>query len=142
MKTILLFTLLTTSIITNFASACSCADKTLEERYNEASVVIIGHITSTQEVKIIPPPKLGRKHQVKATYRTEKVFKGDPEPEGTIIDSIFSGGSCSVGLLSGNDYIIYIYETNEINICNGTHFYNETRDKDEVAKLIKLGNIK
>ena len=140
MKSLLFTIFVITLLITTNSYACSCRKTTLETRINEAQTIFLAHIISTKEVEIAPKQKYGPTHQIESKYKVVKTFKGKPKEGGKLIDGTPDSGNCSVGLLSGGEYIIYLYHTNEINICSGSHWYNHARDENEVTKLLKLKN--
>ena len=136
--------LITTAILmfaTGSALACSCMKTELGAKYNEASMVFLGHITIAKEITNDPEVKKSKSaNYIEATYKVIEVFKGKPVDGGSIIDGVYTGGSCAVGMLPGVDYIIFNNANNSVSICNGTKFYNSVKDVELINKLRVLHN--
>jgi hypothetical protein len=138
-STVVLISLIIGVLLNTSLHACSCVKSSIEEKYKESSTVFIGHIVLAKEVADDPrAQKYHSNRYIEATYNVIEVFKGKPDNTGVVTDGVFTGGSCSVGMLPGVDYIIYLYKTNNVSICNGTQFYNTTRDKELIEKLRML----
>ena len=133
---IALFLIVLGAVASTSLHACGCVKSSIEEKFQQASTVFVGHIILAKEVTDDPQAqKFPSSRYIEATYLIKEVFKGQPKNTGVVTDGVYVGGSCSVGMLPGVDYIIYLYKTNNVSICNGTQFYNSTRDKELIEKL-------
>jgi hypothetical protein len=92
------------------AGACSLRREhtTDEVRFANAATVLIARIDSVEEVKIeqaspSSPPTV----TVEGTVRVAEVLKGTPPPDNRIRAEMLI--SCSVPLLAGLDYLLYLH---------------------------------
>ncbi|MBV8536257.1 MAG: hypothetical protein JO128_11730 [Alphaproteobacteria bacterium] len=57
---------------------------------------------------------------VEASFRTIEIFKGYPPADGKVRSPAFGPGNCSVPLLAGSDYILFLYENNLVLLPGGS----------------------
>lgn len=99
------------------AAACSRApglpEPTLADLYREASAVFIAHVSKTEEVLPEPNSKYGRFPYVIGHFQLIEKIKGEPPESKIIKDQVLGPGNCSVGLMAGWDYVVFLRPENE-----------------------------
>ena len=127
------------------AYACSCTQVTEHQRYLEASDVMLGTVVATKLVTknvgvdeqdpSADPIGALPSTQVEGKIQITKTIKGKTVEEITLIDGVANGANCAVGLLTGREYLIYLYDNNALSICSGTRLYNEFSDHTLLQEL-------
>ena len=113
------------------ANACSCAQVTEQQRYMDASDVVLGTVVATKllannEGLGDPARPIGHTSaRVENTIRIAKTIKGKATQQMILIDGVADGANCAVGLITGREYLIYLYDNNVLSICSDTRLYNE-----------------
>ena len=131
------------------AFACSC-DRTAtdESRFNEADTVLLAEVTNTRLVKTSYEGE--ELEIVEADFKAIEIFKEGAETTNFVRGLSFGFGNCSVGLMSGMEYIFYISTENEeygeefnyfVNMCDGSTAVNIHRNnfEEELEKLRNFG---
>ncbi|BAN35231.1 hypothetical protein SCD_n01405 [Sulfuricella denitrificans skB26] len=110
------------------ASACSCIQLTLKEKYQMAEHVFVGRITKTGEIKSrsVNPNWSG----VSGEFKTLQTLKGNP----TLLQHIETGhgrGGCGVTLTVGQTYLFFIDKSGSVDICTGSRTFTPGTQEDE-----------
>ncbi len=117
------------------AWACSCAYATTSELYSEATSVFLGSITKAQ----LKPGSGGFSGKydshIEVTYSLIETFKGSPDAEGVVLDTIDLGGNCSINFVVSRVYVIFLYGDKTAGHCGGTR---STRGEPIVDELRAL----
>jgi len=132
----LITALLTLGIVD--ANACSCIAVKDEQRFIDASDVFVGTVVETKLITKVE--KFGELEasveQVSAKIEIKNRAKGEPSKHTEVIDSVANGANCGVGLLTGRDYLFYLYDNNLLSICSGTRLYNAFTDQGLIEKML------
>ena len=109
------------------AQACSClGDRDTKSLYNHAAAVVLAEITSTKLVKTTYSD-----HDIEyivADIDVIETFKKGDEPITQVADLVLEIGNCSIGLMSGLEYVFFIRNNNE-------------DESDEIGDRERLGTI-
>ncbi|MCT2537463.1 hypothetical protein NC661_00730 [Aquibacillus koreensis] len=112
-------------IIPNKAYACSCIDDSVEENYQDSSVVFTGTLVSKDT-------EGGNKFQV------DKVWKGELQ-DGYVYSGFF--GMCGTEFEKGSKYLVYTYNhdgTEETSLCSDNKLISEaSADINKLDQLIE-----
>ena len=103
------------SLVSFSSLACSCPTFTEEENFNNAVEVLYVQVLSTEYNAGAKPFQ-----EVRATYKILEAFKQSENSEGYVTEGL---GMCSVGLMSGHQYILYISKNRQTTRCIGSLFY-------------------
>jgi hypothetical protein len=116
------------------ASACSW-DQTItdEQRLSRANSVFIAHVIRTEEIE---PPHSGADVSrffadapiIRATFRTVEVFKGQPPVDATIRSVVFGGGNCTLPIIAGLDYLVFLSDDTFVSFPKGSRGLPSLRD--------------
>jgi hypothetical protein len=122
----ILFALFT---MVSFSSlACKCQYYSKDEQFRNAQEVLYVQIISTKYIENAQPFR-----EVKATYKTLEAFKSSRNSLGFVTEG---NGNCSIGLMSGHYYILYISADRIVSKCNGsTYFLDNDSGKKELEQL-------
>jgi hypothetical protein len=99
------------------AQACSSTEpeQTRAQLFARASSIFTAHLLRTEEI-----PATGRPiADVEATFRTIEVFKGQPPATGKVRTLVYGPGNCSVPLLAGADYLLFLYDSDYVLLLPG-----------------------
>jgi hypothetical protein len=101
------------------ASACSW-DRTVshEQLFAQATSVFIGHIVRTAEVEASFDGQ--RETIIEGAVRVVEVLKGPPPADGKIRSRIWGPGNCTIPIMAGIDYLLFVYEDNFISLPGGS----------------------
>lgn len=93
-------------------SACSSAKPipTDEELLARASAVVVAHLTSVEEIDVPANMKGAYNTIVEASVSTIESIKGSPPKNGKVRSAPFGYGNCTLPLLAGADYILFLNE--------------------------------
>jgi hypothetical protein len=95
-------------------AACACSSRESsasdEERYGKASAVFVAHIVRTDETRASVRGSNEPLAIVEGTFRVVEVLKGRPPEDRKIRDLVYGPGNCSLGLLAGIDYLVFLYK--------------------------------
>jgi hypothetical protein len=85
--------------------------------FAQASTVFTAHLLRTEEISA----KIAHHSEpvVEAAFRTIEIFKGQPPTDGKIMSPVYLPGNCSVPLLAGSDYLIFLYDSNVVLMLPG-----------------------
>lgn len=94
------------------ALACSTLgpEPTREELFRKASAVIAAHMIRTEEVEARLPRSNRQQMIVEGTFRVVEVLKGTPPSDLKIKSFTFGPGNCTVPILSGADYVLFLHD--------------------------------
>ena len=120
------------------AHACSCLVVPDEQRYSDASNIFVGKVVET---KLISKSEQFGDQQISteniaAKIKVVKAIKGDSAEEVDVLDGVANGANCAVGLMTGRDYLFYLYDNNQLSICDGTKLYNEFSDHKLIEQML------
>ena len=88
--------------------ACSVVkEKSLAEKYGEADRGVLARIQSTRLVVDATKEAEWERESVEATYEVLESFKGTGE-EPIAREMVFGPGNCTLGLLAGNVYVLFL----------------------------------
>jgi len=119
------------------AQACSCLSVPDKQRHSEASDVFIGTVIET---KLIRKTEKFDEHEVSTDYveakiRKTKTIKGEASEYTEVLDKVANGANCAIGLITGRDYLFYLYDDNVLSICEGSRLYNEFADRELIEEM-------
>lgn len=118
--------------------ACSCLNLSTQQRYQKASDIFLGKVIETKLVS--ETQGFGEQeitsHKVRATISVTREIKGKHSQQIDVEDSVADGANCGVGLLTGREYLFYLYDDQSVSICGGSKLYNEFSDKDLIEELL------
>ena len=119
------------------AQACSCLSVPDKQRHTEASDVFVGTVVET---KLISKTKKFDEHEISIDYveakvRKTNIIKGDPSDHIEVLDEVANGANCAIGLITGRDYLFYLYDDNVLSICEGSRLYNEFADRELIEEM-------
>ena len=121
-----------------YAHACSCLAVPDEQRYSDASNIFVGKVVET---KLISKSEQFGDQQISTENVAAKIkvvtaIKGDSSEEVGVLDGVANGANCAVGLRTGREYLFYLYDNNQLSICDGTKLYNEFSDHKLVEQML------
>jgi len=124
-------------LVSGGAGACSW-DRTVtdQERFRAARSVFIAHVMRTEEVERSAADQ--DEPMIQATVRVLESFKGLPPADGKIRSRVFGGGNCTIPILAGNDYLIFLRDDLPVSFPGGSRLLSSLRDdlQDEETKQI------
>lgn len=128
--------ILSLSAVDSFA--CSCINVSTQQRYLDASDVFLGKVIETKIVA--NTQSVGDQEilndRVRATISITKAIKGKHSQQIDVLDTVANGANCGVGLLTGREYLFYLYGDKSISICGGSKLYNEFSDKEVIEEML------
>lgn len=108
------------------AYGCSCAPLTEEELFNGARAVYLAEVTDTKLIKESDDDTSWE--IIEANFTILEKFKGPEEPITKVHDLSFGFGNCSIGLMSGMEFVFFISESrngrNYVGMCGGSKSIN------------------
>ena len=111
------------------SNACKCVFYTDEEKFDNAIEVLHVLITSTELLENSEHPF----EEVKASYKILERFKGSDNNPNFALHGL---GNCSIGFMSGHEYILYISRTRQAIKCTGSsYFLNNPKGKNTLSVL-------
>jgi hypothetical protein len=123
------------------ASACICVKSNTIEKYNDASMIFIGHITMSEEVLNEAKSKNYNrqygKSYIRTSYTVNEIIKGSPVDGGFVTSEVYLGNCSSIALVPGHDYVIFQYGTNEVSKCDGTAYYEQKDNNGMVMRTLR-----
>jgi hypothetical protein len=101
------------------ANACSW-DRTVsrDQLFAQATSVFIGHIVQTKEVEDSIDGQ--RQMIVEGVVGVVEMLKGPPPADGKIRSRIYGPGNCTIPILAGTDYLLFIHQDNLISYPGGS----------------------
>jgi len=120
------------------ANACSCLTIPDKQRFLDANDVFVGKVIETKlitKTKEFGDEKISVEY-VGAKIKKVKKIKGDSSENVDVLDGVTNGANCAVGLMTGREYLFYLYENNQLSICDGTKLYNEFSDHKLVEQML------
>jgi hypothetical protein len=122
-------------LLTISAAGACLVDPTVtdEQRFSRANSVFIAHVIRTEEIE---PPHSGADVSrsfadapiIRATFRTIEVFKGQPPVDATIRSLVFGGGNCTLPIIVGLDYLVFLSDDTFVSFPNGSRGLPSLRD--------------
>ena len=114
------FFVFTISLLTVYgASACSWQETTYEDKFRRAISIFTAHVVSTEE-KVEPSADSLDDRLVYGTVKVVEMFKGQPPADGKIKSGVFSNGNCTIPIMAGNDYLIFLYDDSLVDFPGGS----------------------
>jgi hypothetical protein len=108
------------SLLTTYgASACSWRETTYEDKFRRAISIFTAHVVSTEE-KVEPSADIMDGRVIYATVKVVEMFKGQPPADGRVKSGVFSNGNCTIPIMAGNDYLIFLYEDSLVHFPGGS----------------------
>ena len=98
--------------------------------FSKAEHVFLAEVTDTKLVKLELDKSDSEKVDIiEAKFAVLEVFKGDPNKLTVVRDLSFGFGNCSIGLMSGMEYIFFVTKgepqlTNYVGMCTGSRTVN------------------
>jgi hypothetical protein len=138
----LIFTLL--AMLSAQCLACSRLEKesSLAEKVNDADGVALVKITSTRLIVDDSKKDEWERETVEATYDVLEAFKGD-HSRPVVREMVFGPGNCTIPLLSGNIYVLFIEKGNRLtSSMNGTQMLWNVDGTEVKPMLIQLRSLK
>lgn len=121
-----------TALLPLQARACSCSERIdAEASFERATSVILAEITDTKLIKTVH-----KEHDLEyilANIDILETFKSNGYPVTQVLDLVLDQGNCSIGLMSGLEYIFFIDTRpdeesldpdNYVGMCTGSHAVN------------------
>ncbi len=130
--------------------ACSCKGMDIETLFKNADAVFLAEVTDTKLKKL----KLSENRDelddvIEAKFTVIEHFKKTSYKVDVVHDLSFGFGNCSIGLISGMEYIFFVLKgegefNNYVGMCTGSVSVNiHARDFDKALdKYRNLGKIK
>ena len=127
------------------ADACSRKGEapTLEENFSGATEVFVAHLTKIIEKDI--PRSWGDADEsskiLEASYSLTETIKGAPPRSGKLYDLVFGIGNCSIGLMVGWDYVVFVQPNEElpkiryVGMLSGTFPLSGKDAKEDLARV-------
>jgi len=135
-KLILFLTLIFTALISNYADACSGPSYTGKAAFDNAKRVFRAKILQTE---IVFEDFKGSDYEIiDSKYELLEIYKGNVSENGVVKTIPFSPGNCSVALLTGSEYIIYLGEDDFVYDFNGTWGYLDSENKKKAEELKEI----
>lgn len=120
------------------AFACSCVKRSDVQQFRDAETVVVGLI---RETRYIEDPKVFSGGYVRAVVEVREVIKGKPINRLAVTDQIPESGMCSSFLRAGVEFVLFVDQSNRVEMCSGTHPLGATiYDRNE--KLQELKQLK
>jgi hypothetical protein len=114
------FFVFTISLLTAYgASACSWQKTTYEDKFRRAISIFTARVVRTEE-KAEPSADIVDDRVVYATIKVVEMFKGQPPADGKIRSRVFSNGNCTIPIMAGNDYLIFLYDDSFVGFPGGS----------------------
>jgi hypothetical protein len=109
MKKALLFIFLLFFCSQEYVFACSCRERDKAVLFSKAEHVFFAEVTDTKLVKLkLDTSDTEKVDIIEAKFVVLEVFKGDPNKISVVRDLSFGFGNCSIGLMSGMEYIFFV----------------------------------
>ena len=116
------------------AAACSCVERSLDQRIAEADRIVLARVLSAtyhpQEEPFL---------EIRTNYQVLEVLKGAASPDsGVVTEPIWGPGSCSMPLLPGHQYVLFLSDPPLVTICSGAFiFVPGNRPSEESLKELR-----
>jgi hypothetical protein len=126
------------------ARACSWDQTdTDEQRLSRANSVFIAHVIRAEEIE---PPYSGAGVSpihadapiIRASFRTIEVFKGQPPADAVVRSLVFEGGNCTLPIIAGVDYLIFLYNNSFVDLPGGSRALSSLRDDLQTEETRRL----
>ena len=135
-KFILFLTLIFTQLISNYAGACSGPRYTGKAAFENAKRVFRAKILQTE---LVFENYEGSDYEIiNSKYELLEVYKGNVSENGIVKTIPFFPGNCSVALLTGSEYVIYLGEDDFVYDFNGTWGYLDSEIKKTAEELREI----
>ena len=116
--------------------ACSVdKERSLAEKYAEADRVVLAKIQSTRLVVDATKEAEWERESVEATYEVLESFKGSGEKQ-IAREMVFGPGNCTLGLLSGSVYVLFLSGPQQYVGWPGGSFMTWNIDGKEVKPIL------
>lgn len=141
---------LSVALLTTACAADACSRQggapTLEESFSSATEVFVAHLIKVIEKDI--PPSWGDADKsskiLEASYSLTETIRGDPPSSGKLYDLVFGIGNCSIGLMVGWDYVVFVRPNEElpkirfVGMLSGTFPLNGKDANQDLARVRTL----
>jgi hypothetical protein len=131
--------------VTGAANACSSLEgpPTEEQLFAKASAVFLAHVVRTEETQGANPLLVSHptSAMVDATFRVIEVLKGEPPADGKVRSLVYGAGNCSVALLAGLDYLVFLQDGNFVLWPGGTMAFFNLDGTEPKRLLEKFRNL-
>ena len=142
-KIVIILTLL---LLPAVALPCSFKEKTDEEKFNSAKAVFHAKIVETKLGNLKNPDNSKESIEtVEGKFIVKEKFKGEPPVSGYAKDFVFGPGNCSLGLITGMEYVFYVSDDDFVLLPTGSFgFFNDegTAVRPKLDKLRELSKKK
>ena len=118
-----------------YSSACSCAQKSIEEYYAEAETVFFGRITDAALLEGDDSLVNTGNRMVEAHYEVKELFKGEASSGGRVFYRETNGANCSAEVVVSGYYIVFISKNLMISDCNGTQRFTAPAQLEELRRF-------
>ncbi len=110
-----------------------------EEQFAHATSVFIGHIVQTKEIEdtIDGQPEM----IIEGTFRVVEMLKGSPPANGKIKSRVYGPGNCTIPIMAGTDYLLFIHEDSLVSFVSGSGVLltlNEVLQDNETKQLLQV----
>ena len=121
LKSLKYFVFLLFSLAIKNSIACSFKHLTEDELFDATSRIFRAKIISTE----LNVEKIGDQEFeiILAKYRLLESFKGSNPEEGIVKSYLYGIGNCSISILTGAEYVIYLEKNNFISLPSGSWWY-------------------
>jgi hypothetical protein len=140
MQRVLCFFVVSILLLTNCgASACSW-DRTVshEQLFARATSVFIGHIVRTEEIDNSNDGQ--REMTIEGAVRVVEMLKGSPPADGKIRSRVYGPGNCTIPIMAGTDYLLFIHEDDLISYPFGSRVLPSLKEdllNNETKQLLR-----
>jgi len=119
-------------IFTNSASACSCVNSSVDKLYSMATTIFSAYIIQAELKSGSGGLYNASDTHVEGEYQITRVFKGNPNKNGSVLIADLQSGNCSVGLTIGMEYIFFLDNNSGTSYCRGTRKLGFNPKKDSI----------
>ena len=121
------------------ASACKCAERSVEAHYEEARHVFLARVLEIQNVRDGAKRDGARHFSVSGGFRIDEAFKGNPGRLSRIGTGL-GGGDCGIRLESGHRYVFFVDASGGAWACSGSREVARG-DIDDARLLMRLRTL-
>jgi len=121
------------------ASACKCAERSVDAYYASARHVFLAHIVEVHRTRASGAADDARRFAVSGGFRIDETFKGKPGRLARIGTGL-GGGDCGIRLESGHRYVFFVDASGGAWACSGSREIVRG-DVDDARTLIRLRTL-
>ena len=103
------------------SAACSCIAQSADEKIASADRIVLAEIKSLEY-----QPEQNPIYPVRATFTVIESLKGRNEPaQGVAFENKWGIGTCSLSLMVGHQFVLFLDESQIVSSCDGSFFHLE-----------------